>query len=293
VPVFTNGEWSGTVGFVDIEGRTDWSAEAVRMLEVTAPMLGNFWEREMTRRRLEELVQSKDRFVATVSHELRTPLSAVLGFAEELANHSTTFEPHEATEILELIADQSRDMADMVEDLLVAARADLGTVSIHPDEVYLRSQAEAALVAIGSTGPTTVVVVGGPGRAWADPARSRQIIRNLLTNAVRYGGSQVIIEASCDETTTVLTVSDDGVGLDETEWERIFEPYERAHDRPTQPASIGLGLTVSRQLARMMGGDLVYRSDESGSTFELTLPANPEMNVEPLSGVGSSLSSGR
>jgi signal transduction histidine kinase len=61
--------------------------------------------------------------------------------------------------------------------------------------------------------------------------------------------------------------------LPESEWERIFEPYERAHDTPTQPASIGLGLTVSRQLARLMGGDLTYESDGSSSVFKLVLPA--------------------
>ena len=294
VPVFSGGDWSGTVGFIDIGRRTHWADKAVRMLEVAAPMLGNFWEREVTRKRLEELVQSKDRFVASISHELRTPLSAVLGFAEELANHAATFQPHEATEILELIAEQSRDMADMVEDLLVAARADIGTVSIHADEVYLRSQAEAALVAMGSTGTTTVDIVGGPGKAWADPSRTRQIMRNLLTNAVRYGGSQVVIEATSDGTTTVLTVRDDGPGLDQSEWDRIFEPYERAHDRPTQPGSIGLGLTVSRQLARAMGGDLTYRKDESGSVFELTLPSVPhqadELSVERN---GAAVTSGR
>jgi signal transduction histidine kinase len=275
VPVVIAGAWSGTVGFIDIARRTEWSADAVRMLQVAAPMLGTFWERERTRERLEDLVRSKDRFVASISHELRTPLSAVLGFAEELTNQAGTIQPHEAGEILELIAEQSRDMADMVEDLLLAARADIGTIAIHPQEVYLRAQAEAAVVALGGTGATSVSVVGGPGLVWADPTRTRQIVRNLLTNALRYGGTEVVIEARSDDAVTVLSVRDDGVGLPQSEWTRIFEPYQRAHDRPTQPASIGLGLTVSRQLARAMGGDLTYRASETGSVFELTLPCGP------------------
>jgi signal transduction histidine kinase len=110
---------------------------------------------------------------------------------------------------------------------------------------------------------------------WADPTRTRQIVRNLLTNALRYGGTEVVIEARSDDAVTVLSVRDDGVGLPQSEWTRIFEPYQRAHDRPTQPASIGLGLTVSRQLARAMGGDLTYRASETGSVFELTLPCGP------------------
>lgn len=273
VPIVTRGEWIGTVSFEDSNHRTDWPDEAVKMLLVAAPMLGTYWEREANRRRLEELVQSKDRFVASVSHELRTPLSAVLGFAEELKNRADSYRPAELTEMLEMIADQSKDMADMVEDLLVAARADIGTISVRPQVVYLRSQAEAALAAIDSEQADRVMVVGGPGKAWADPTRTRQIIRNLLTNAIRYGGSHVVAEARTSGDFTVLSVRDSGPGLPRSEWERIFEPYARAHDRQTQPGSIGLGLTVSRQLARLMGGDLTYRSNGSGSIFSLTLPA--------------------
>lgn len=273
VPVFTDNRWAGSVGFMDMRRRRPWSEDAVRMLEVAAPMLGTFWEREMTRQRLEELVTSKDRFVASVSHELRTPLSAVLGFAEELKANANSFRADELTEMLELIADQSQDMADMVEDLLVSARVDIGMVTIHPQNVYLRSQAETVLAGLGPTGGKQIEVVGGRGKVWADPSRTRQIIRNLLTNAIRYGGDQVVVEADeCGEETT-LTVTDDGVGLDPSQWEAIFEPYQRAHDAPTQPASIGLGLTVSRQLARLMGGELTYRSGENGSVFTLTLPA--------------------
>lgn len=276
VPVFASGRWLGSVGFVDVHRRTDWGSQAVRTLEVAAPMLGTFWEREVTRRRLEEMVRSKDQFLASVSHELRTPLAAVLGFAEELRERSASFGPEELAEILALIVEQSQDMTDMVEDLLVAARADIGTISIRPQDVYLRSQVEAALASLGSDSLSTVEVVGGPGRAWADPTRTRQIIRNLLTNALRYGGDEVVVSAESDGDLTLLTVWDNGAGLDASEWERIFEPYERAHDRPSQPSSIGLGLTVSRQLARLMGGELSYRVDDGGSIFELRLPSGPE-----------------
>lgn len=289
VPIFVGANWMGNVGFVDITRRTQWSKEAVRMLQVAAPMLGNYWEREVTRRRLEELVRSKDRFVASVSHELRTPLAAVLGFAEELRDSADSFQPQELTGMLELIADQSQEMANMVEDLLVSARADIGTISIVGQEVYLRSQAEATLAGLGSTEARSIHVVGGPGKVWADPSRTRQIIRNLLTNAVRYGGNEVTVEAVELGERTVLSIRDNGPGLPESDWERIFEPYERAHDTPTQPASIGLGLTVSRQLARLMDGDLIYRTDESSSVFELTLPSckKAEEQSDELRDVGT------
>lgn len=280
VPVLIEGRWAGTVGFMDMRRRRPWSEEAVRMLEVAAPMLGTFWERESTRQRLEELVMSKDRFVASVSHELRTPLSAVLGFAQELKDNAYSYRAEELTDMLELIADQSQEMADMVEDLLVSARADIGMVTIHPQNVYLRSQAETVLAGLGPAGGKQIDVAGGRGKVWADPSRTRQIIRNLLTNAVRYGGDHVVVEAVEHDEETTLTVTDDGVGVDPTQWEEIFEPYQRAHDAPTQPASIGLGLTVSRQLARLMGGELTYRSGEDGSVFTLTLPSGQDAGDE-------------
>lgn len=272
VPVFLEGEWVACVGFVDVAEKRVWDEQETRMLEVAAPMLGAFWERDKTRERLEDLVRSKDRFVASVSHELRTPLSAVLGFAEELRTQGSSLDAEELTEMLELIAGQSQEMADMVEDLLVSARADIGRISIRPAEVFLRAQAETVLASLGIAVTKDMEVVGGRGKVWADPTRTRQIIRNLVTNALRYGGERVVIEAMEGDEETVLTVIDDGPGVDQPHWETIFEPYERAHEPITQPASIGLGLTVSRQLARLMGGDLTYQRDERGSVFSLVLP---------------------
>lgn len=275
VPVLLEGRWVACVGFVDVAEKRVWDEQETRMLEAAAPMLGAFWEREKTRERLEDLVRSKDRFVASVSHELRTPLAAVLGFAEELRDNASSFSGRELTEMLELISTQSQEMADMVEDLLVSARIDTG-ISIRPEAAYLRAQVETVLAGLGKIARKDIEVVGDRGRVWADPTRTRQIIRNLVTNAIKYGGERVTIETVEGEESTVLTVVDDGPGLDEEQWGAIFEPYHRAHEATTQPASIGLGLTVSRQLARMMGGDLNYECGQRGSAFTLVLPANAE-----------------
>jgi signal transduction histidine kinase/PAS domain-containing protein len=280
-PIFIGERWAGTLGFENTCETIDWPDEAINLILIAAPMLGTYWERERTRERLEELVRSKDQFVASVSHELRTPLAAVLGFAEELKNRASHFQPQELNDMLELIADQSKEMSDMVEDLLVAARADIGTIAVRPQEIYLRALTEATVAGLGPSPADRIQVVGGSGKCWADPTRARQIIRNLLTNAVRYGGDRIVADAATSGGVTVLTVRDNGPGLPASEWQRIFEPYQRAHDRPTQPGSIGLGLTVSRQLAQLMGGDLSYRSEHSESIFELTLPStNPNEGPE-------------
>ncbi len=118
--------------------------------------------------------------------------------------------------------------------------------------------------------------------AWADPARARQIIRNLLTNAVRYGGESIRVRSARHNGKVLVSVMDDGPGIPEEQREAIFEPYHRAHRLGTQPESVGLGLTVSRQLARLMAGDLTYRFDGDRSIFELVLPASaPPPREEP------------
>jgi signal transduction histidine kinase len=110
-------------------------------------------------------------------------------------------------------------------------------------------------------------------RAIADPVRVRQIIRNLVTNAIRYGGKQVHVEFVESDGGVVLTVRDNGSEIPPAEQERIFLPYFSAHHPGSLPSSVGLGLTVSRQLADMMGGRLAYSFDGGWSTFTLELPS--------------------
>ena len=114
--------------------------------------------------------------------------------------------------------------------------------------------------------------ITGVAAANADPVRVRQIIRNLLANASRYGGPQIKVHIEEGDGHSELVISDDGPGIPLEDQERIFQPYERAHKRHGQPASVGLGLTVSRQLARLMGGDLYYKHGDGWSTFTLELP---------------------
>jgi signal transduction histidine kinase len=117
-----------------------------------------------------------------------------------------------------------------------------------------------------------VTVSGDNARAAADPARVRQILRNLIANAVRYGGDNIEVRIGSDGAGSWVEVSDDGPYLPEEEWESIFEPYYRYHDEPTQPGAVGLGLTVSRDLAQLMNGSLTYRHHQGRSIFTLRLP---------------------
>jgi signal transduction histidine kinase len=101
----------------------------------------------------------------------------------------------------------------------------------------------------------------------------RQIVRNLLTNAERYGGSVVTIHISRVDDRVLVAVADDGPGLPRHEWDKVFEPYHRGHQTPGRPGSVGIGLAISRQLAELMGGTLTYLRDQRRSVFLLTLRA--------------------
>jgi len=109
-------------------------------------------------------------------------------------------------------------------------------------------------------------------RGLGDPARVRQIVRNLISNADGHGGPTIGVSVSAVGETARLTVWDDGPGVPPDEVETIFDPYHRVDPDGSVPGGVGLGLSISRQLARLMGGDLRHRRRSGRTVFELTLP---------------------
>jgi two-component system sensor histidine kinase MtrB len=173
-----------------------------------------------------------------------------------------------------IIAVQSRELAELVEDLLVASRAEFGNLSIKPARVDLREEIDSVVRGVGESlrTPKRIEVIGSAVLAWADPLRCRQILRNLLTNAIRYGGDLIEVSLQAQSGMAQIFVADDGDGVDPGEAELIFERYYRSEQSPTQPGSVGIGLAVSRQLAEMMDGSLRYVVSAEESRFELSLP---------------------
>jgi signal transduction histidine kinase len=102
--------------------------------------------------------------------------------------------------------------------------------------------------------------------------RVRQIVRNLLTNAVRHGGPNVVVRLDVEGGAALLTLSDDGRGVPSDRADLIFEPYVGSNREGTMPASVGLGLSVARQLTRLMDGDLRYERRDGWTIFTLSLP---------------------
>jgi PAS domain S-box-containing protein len=245
-----------------VDGSPDYGNVIVTLSDVT--------RLRVTERRLADLLESKDRFLASVAHELRTPLTAVVGFANEL-QIDDALTPAERREFVDLIAFHGTEMAHIIEDLLVWARGDIGEVRVSPQTIDLNTTVHQTLRLLPGV-DFPVREPDGTVEAVADPARMRQIVRNLATNAVRYGGDAVEVVVRRQNGSAVVEVSDNGPRLAPEDMGRIFEPYGRADGSVIGPGSIGLGLTVSRTLARLQGGDLVFLRDGSRNVFRVTVP---------------------
>jgi signal transduction histidine kinase len=223
---------------------------------------------------LEALDRDKRDFLASVSHELRTPLAAVLGFATELADSWDGFDTKEAHTLVSLIASQAEDIASIVEDLLTLTRLEAGTMSVHPVAVNLQEHV-AGLVATLARSTGREVTWAGNATVIADPTRLRQVLRNLVTNAFRYGGEIVRVHVRDEGSSAVVDVRDTGGPIPASRVRTMFEPFDHGDHAMTMPHSVGMGLAVARSLAVLMGGSLDYMHDGIESIFRLTLPARP------------------
>lgn len=237
--------------------------------------------------RLNQLSQEKDRFLAAVSHELRTPLTAVVGMAGILAEEGPALPQAELRELVHVLEQEANELADLVEDLLAAGRVKAGSLNVFPAEVDLGEQVGRVVGRLAIPPGKDVVVGEHLGKVWADPLRVRQIVRNLCANAVRYATARVIVEAEQAGHELALSVRNDGPPIPEWREKLIFQPYEGRDVTGGQPESIGLGLSISLQLARAMGGMLAHARRGEWTVFTLTLPAEryPPPLTLPVRGV--------
>jgi len=271
IPINVFGTWVGSIGFVDYVLDRDWRDDDIGVLQTAAAMIGSFWERAQATRELEELVVSKDQFLASISHEIRTPLTAVLGFSEVLREDPGNLGPG-GVEMVNLVAEQAREISDIVEDLLVAARADMNALNVVREAVVLREQVEHVVAARGSRTTLSISSDSGDVVAAADGNRVRQIVRCLLSNAVRYGGEQIEIRLGHGNGQATLTVADDGPGVPPGHERNIFEAFHRVSNDDGKTQAIGLGLYVAHHLACLMDGDLTYDRRSGWTVFQLELP---------------------
>ncbi|MBI5156722.1 MAG: CHASE domain-containing protein [Acidimicrobiia bacterium] len=271
---------AGVAGLTDLSVPTGVAGSLMSALLVVLWLQHLHVKTERARSKADSM--AKDRFLASVSHELRTPLTAVVGFLEEAQRPGYgTSAP--VREMLSIAHDQAVEIEHIVEDLLVVARIDDSLPAAESKPVELA--AEVAQVAAGFPPEIQAGIRHeGVGTAIADAVRTRQIIRNLIANAAIHGAPPIEIAVLADRKWVRLQVRDHGDGVARQHRDRLFEPYASFRQSAAGPQSLGIGLWLSRRLARLMGGDLRYRHDGDGPVFELTLPladARPSITPPP------------
>ena len=213
-----------------------------------------------------------DAFLEAVAHELRTPLATLAGLGEILAEHLHEMSPEQVAQSLAALRRQSERANALVANLLDLSRLDGGRVRFSFGAVDAATAARRALDSAPPPAGTDVAVSVPDGLSvWADPVRFEQVLTNLLTNAYRYGGPLVSIEASRAERTVEVTVADDGRGVPPELVPRLFEPFARGANAESQGGS-GIGLALCRRLTEAFGGAIRYEPDAPGSRFTITLP---------------------
>ncbi|MDF1594922.1 MAG: HAMP domain-containing sensor histidine kinase [Acidimicrobiia bacterium] len=223
-------------------------------------------------RRLDLLDRLRSRIISSVSHELRSPLTGLHGLATVLKDNYQGLSESETAELIDLLVLESAEATALVEDLLTAVRP-TEHLRLNRATVMLDEEIATVVAMLTPAMSKPVTVVDGSGlSAYADSTRFRQILRNLLTNAERYGGPRVEIRAARIGDNAIITVSDDGPGIPPSEQEAVFDEWQGSDVGSQHPESIGLGLTISRRLARAMDGDLTYRYVNGMSSFTITLP---------------------
>ncbi len=255
----------GEVRWVAARGSRIDAPDGTRHL---AGVLIDITEVRAAREQLETMLRSRDEWLATVSHEIRNPLTTIFGMADHLLDDPDRYD-EETIELLGTIRDQASELVRISEDLLVLGRGPAGDMPLALGGVEVQDAVEQGLAGWGAASLARIEVESRPMRALADPVRLRQIVRNLVANALRYGGPSIRIEIAAMHDDVFVRVFDDGPGVDDDEVEQIFQPYQTGSTSTAE--STGLGLSVSRRLARAMGGDLTYRRRDGETVFELRL----------------------
>jgi signal transduction histidine kinase/DNA-binding response OmpR family regulator len=267
--------------------------DRVRLRVAAAAALAEAGEARMM---AEHANSAKTLFLRAMSHELRTPLNAISGYTEILEMGIRGTVNAEQTKDLGRIKRAAAYLLRLINDVLTIARLEgarpLNLIALDVNNVLGEVEGLCALQAKAKGLTLTVSPCDRDVRVAADAERFQQILLNLIINAVKFTPVGGAVSVSCDGDINMLRirVTDTGIGVPATEIDRVFEPFVQIdrHLTTATQQGVGLGLSISRELARAMHGDLTLESTEgAGSTFTLTLPIASDASLAPSIEAGS------
>jgi signal transduction histidine kinase len=227
---------------------------------------------------LEAALSSRSRFYAAMNHELRTPINAIIGYIGLALEGVYGPISKELSDALARSRRAASHLHELVDDVLDLAKIEAGRIELKKEEVDISALVEDILLSVRPSAAehgTSVILECGddpPIRTVTDPRRVRQILLNLLSNALKFSdGLPITLRCAVDPGGVALSVVDRGPGIPESEQEKIFEEFVQL--APGEHRGTGLGLAISRRLAELLGGRLTVSSEVGGgSTFTLVLP---------------------
>ena len=275
---------SGTLGVVAMgaDTRDYFDPETVALVESMVEAVGALVETQRMRTEVDvqlALAQRRDGFIATASHELRTPMTSLVGLSELLLLREPDAEERRAW--YTTMNRESRRLTDILSEMLDVTRIQSGEVTINATPMGLDEVVHDVVIPIAASSSSHDVHIELPEhlpQIFVDRGKMSQVLLNLVSNAVKYSpeGGEVFVRARMSESgqEVLLSVEDQGIGIDPADASKLFEPFGRIKN--SQTASIGgtgLGLYITRNLARLMGGDVWLDSAPSkGSIFHVSIP---------------------
>lgn len=228
--------------------------------------------------RLEQLLRAQKELLQAVSHELRTPLARIK-FGTELLRCAE--DPAQRTKRIEAIDDATDQLEELVGELLTYVRFDAQSDAADFEMCIVGELLEEAVDNYATLYPHIAFAVDLPKPDLSLQSLRTDLLRavgNLVSNASKYGRSQVVVGASDDFDQILITVDDDGLGIPETQWMEVFEPFKRLGSDSSHPGA-GLGLALVRRISRRLGGAVVIStSPQGGARFTMTLPKQITQN---------------
>jgi signal transduction histidine kinase/CHASE3 domain sensor protein len=278
VPMIARGRTLGALTLVSGEkGRHYGDAELALAMELATRAALAIDNAQLYRSAL-AASEAKSAFLATMSHELRTPLNAIIGYQSLLKEGIDGPLSDAQLAHLNRIRASADHLLSLIDEVLTFSRVEAGKEVVQREDVSLRSvidQAITMITPLAEVKGLTVRVEGDDPQLFTDGGKVRQILLNLLSNAIKFTDSgEVVIRSRAYQETVEVSVADTGIGIAAENLERIFDPFWQVEQRSTRKVGgTGLGLSVSRTLAQLVGGDIRVESEPGkGSTFTLTLP---------------------
>jgi len=278
VPMIARGRTLGALTLIGRKGRRYGDADLALAMEIATRAAIAIDNAQLYRSAL-AASEAKSAFLATMSHELRTPLNAIIGYQSLLREGIDGTLNQSQLGQLSRIRASADHLLGLIDEILTFSRVEAGKEVVRLEDEDLRALVEETVTMVRPMAEhkgLKLVAEYPEGSLRTDGGKLRQILLNLLSNAVKFTDKgQVTLRGRRDENGAEFQISDTGIGIAPENLQRIFEPFWQVEQSSTRRAGgTGLGLTVSRSLARLLGGDVSVESTPgAGSTFTVTLPA--------------------